>query len=120
MQNNQAVSIKRKEKDVMKLIMSGKFQVNLCDENSTQDFEVLFRGPKDSPYEGVSAPNSRNSPLTFDYARIFKLDTLSSNLLTENLHHSLKSSPFKRPSPAFSLVIPLSTSPSDCSRSRLS
>ena len=38
----------------MKLMMSGKFKVTLADENSTKEFEVLFDGPKDSPYEGVS------------------------------------------------------------------
>jgi len=33
---------KRREKDVMKLIMSGKFQVSLFDEENTTEFEVLF------------------------------------------------------------------------------
>jgi ubiquitin-conjugating enzyme E2 H len=45
---------KRKEKDVMKLIMSNKYQVDLINEDSMQEFEVLFHGPKDSNYEGVS------------------------------------------------------------------
>jgi len=52
--NNTAANYKRREKDVMKLMMSGKFQVNLVNEDSTQEFEVLFDGPVDSPYEGVS------------------------------------------------------------------
>ena len=52
--NNTAANIKRREKDVMKLMMSGKYQVQLLNEDSTQDFEVLFSGPKDSPYEEVS------------------------------------------------------------------
>jgi ubiquitin-conjugating enzyme E2 H len=43
---------KRKEKDVMKLIMSNKYQVDLINENSMHEFEVLFHGPKDSHYEG--------------------------------------------------------------------
>ena len=51
---NTAANNKRREKDVMKLMMSDKFKVTLTDENSTKDFEVLFGGPKDSPYEGVS------------------------------------------------------------------
>lgn len=38
----------------MKLIMSNKYQVDLINENSMQEFEVLFHGPKDSYYEGVS------------------------------------------------------------------
>jgi hypothetical protein len=38
----------------MKLMMSGKYEVNLMNEDSTQEFEVLFSGPKDSPYEEVS------------------------------------------------------------------
>ena len=55
MQANTAASNKRKEKDVMKLMMSGKFKVQLANEDSTSEFEVLFHGPKDSPYEGVSS-----------------------------------------------------------------
>lgn len=39
----------------MKLIMSGKFDVQLVNEESTQEFDVLFEGPADSHYEGVSA-----------------------------------------------------------------
>jgi len=49
--NNTAANIKRREKDVMKLMMSGKYEVQLLNEESTQEFEVLFNGPKDSPYE---------------------------------------------------------------------
>ena len=33
--NNQAANNKRREKDVMKLMMSGKFDVQLVNENST-------------------------------------------------------------------------------------
>ena len=51
---NQAANNKRREKDVMKLMMSGKFKVTLADENSTREFDVLFEGPEDSPYQGVS------------------------------------------------------------------
>ena len=47
-------NIKRREKDVMKLMMSGKFDVQLVNEDSTQEFDVLFEGPADSHYEGVS------------------------------------------------------------------
>jgi len=36
----------------MKLMMCGKFAVNLPNEDNTQEFEVLFDGPKDSFYEG--------------------------------------------------------------------
>jgi ubiquitin-protein ligase len=35
-------------------MMSGKFEVNLLNEDNTSEFEVMFTGPKDSPYEGVS------------------------------------------------------------------
>ena len=35
MQNNQAANNKRREKDVMKLMMNGKFDVQLINENST-------------------------------------------------------------------------------------
>jgi ubiquitin-protein ligase len=51
---NQAASNKRKEKDVMKLMMSGKYDVRLLNEESTSEFEVMFKGPQDSPYQGVS------------------------------------------------------------------
>lgn len=54
MQNNIAANSKRREKDVMKLIMSGKFQVHLTNEDSTNEFEVLFEGPYESLYQGVS------------------------------------------------------------------
>lgn len=47
---NQAASNKRKEKDVMKLIMSGKFEVRLLNEDSTSEFEVMFKGPEESSY----------------------------------------------------------------------
>ena len=51
---NSAANNKRKEKDVMKLMMSGKHQVNVVSENTMTEFEVLFNGPKESLYEGVS------------------------------------------------------------------
>lgn len=54
MQASSAANIKRREKDVMRLLMSGKFQVHLTKEDSTQEFEVLFEGPEDSLYHGVS------------------------------------------------------------------
>ena len=54
MQNNQQGNSKRREKDVMKLMMLGKYQVQLTDEECTSEFEVLFEGPKESLYEGVS------------------------------------------------------------------
>jgi hypothetical protein len=43
---------KRKEKDLMKLMMSN-YEVNLTEENNQNDFYVVFKGPKDSPYEEV-------------------------------------------------------------------
>lgn len=43
----------RREKDVRRLLMS-HFDVELANENDTRDFRVIFFGPKDSPYEGVS------------------------------------------------------------------
>uniref|UniRef100_A0A061QMK9 Ubiquitin-conjugating enzyme E2 H n=1 Tax=Tetraselmis sp. GSL018 TaxID=582737 RepID=A0A061QMK9_9CHLO len=41
---------KRKEMDVMKLMMSD-YKVNLVND-SVSEFHVIFSGPKDSPYEG--------------------------------------------------------------------
>ena len=43
---------KRKEKDLMKLMMSN-YEVTLTEENNQNDFYVVFKGPKDSPYEEV-------------------------------------------------------------------
>ena len=44
---------KRKEKDLMKLMMSN-YEVALLDENNSKEFFVVFYGPKDSSYEGVT------------------------------------------------------------------
>lgn len=46
---NAAVSEKRKEKDVVKLLMSD-YKVTPSLTNPC-DFTVLFKGPKESPYE---------------------------------------------------------------------
>lgn len=47
-----SVSNKRKEKDLMKLMMSN-YEVSLTEENNLNDFNVIFSGPKDTPYEEV-------------------------------------------------------------------
>lgn len=47
---NSAIASKRKEKDVMKLMMSD-YKVTRSQENPN-DFMVEFNGPKDSLYEG--------------------------------------------------------------------
>jgi hypothetical protein len=44
---------KRREKDVMKLLVS-EYDVQLINENTNSEFIVKFAGPKDSAYEGVS------------------------------------------------------------------
>lgn len=41
---------KRMEKDVMKLILSD-YDILIKDENKMNEFSVVFKGPKDSPYE---------------------------------------------------------------------
>jgi ubiquitin-protein ligase len=46
------VANKRKERDLMKLMMSN-YDVQLTDENNRNDLFVIFKGPKDSPYENV-------------------------------------------------------------------
>ncbi len=46
------VNNKRKERDLMKLIMSN-YEVKLAEEGNQNDFYVSFEGPKESPYEGV-------------------------------------------------------------------
>ena len=45
---------KRKEKDVMKLLVS-EYEVQIVNEATNNEFVVKFCGPKDSPYEGVSS-----------------------------------------------------------------
>ncbi len=57
---------KRREKDVMKLLVS-QYEVHLPNESCTSEFIVKFNGPSDSPYEGVSISQAilctfRNSP----------------------------------------------------------
>ena len=44
---------KRRDKDVMKLLVSD-YDVHLPNENNMSEFIVKFVGPQDSPYEGVS------------------------------------------------------------------
>lgn len=44
---------KRRDKDVMKLLVS-EYDVNLVNENNNSEFIVKFFGPQESPYEGVS------------------------------------------------------------------
>lgn len=42
---------KRREMDVMKLLMSD-YKVEMSDDGSMCEFDVEFHGPRDSPYEG--------------------------------------------------------------------
>lgn len=44
---------KRKEKDVMKLLIS-EYDVVLLNENRNNEFVVKMKGPQNSSYEGVS------------------------------------------------------------------
>jgi len=44
---------KRKDKDVMKLLVS-EYDVQSVDEKKQNEFVVRFKGPQNSPYEGVS------------------------------------------------------------------
>lgn len=46
---------KRKERDMMKLMMSN-YEVTTSDEGNRFDFYVIFKGPSDSAYEGVTKP----------------------------------------------------------------
>jgi len=55
-------SNKRKERDLMKLMMSN-YDVHLTDENNRNDLYVIFKGPKDSPYENVK--NTKQKKLNF-------------------------------------------------------
>lgn len=48
---------KRREKDVMKLLVS-EYEVELVNENTNSEFFVKFHGPADSPYQNVSKLNS--------------------------------------------------------------
>ena len=52
----------------MKLFMSGKYEIQLVNDESTQEFDVLFEGPADSHYEGVSSiANDTNGCTTNSY-----------------------------------------------------
>ena len=52
MENN-LISLKRKEKDVSKLLLS-QYDVLITDQEKRNELYVIFDGPKDSPYENVS------------------------------------------------------------------
>ena len=54
-----ATQNKRKEKDLMKLLMSN-YEVQLKDESTRNEFTVTFKGPEESPYEGVFINNKGN------------------------------------------------------------
>ena len=43
----------RRDRDMMKLMM-GNYEVSQIDDKNQYDFHVLFRGPKESAYEGVN------------------------------------------------------------------
>ncbi len=43
---------KRKERDLMKLMISN-YDVTMTEEGNKNDFYVVFKGPKESFYEGV-------------------------------------------------------------------
>lgn len=60
---------KRREKDIMKLLVS-EYEVTIVNENSNSEFVVKFAGPKDSPYEGVSTEPANDS-----WCSIYKIPT---------------------------------------------
>ena len=43
----------RREKDIQKLMLS-KFDVQMPNLNDSGELRIIFKGPKDSPYEKVS------------------------------------------------------------------
>lgn len=51
--------MKRREKDVMKLLVSD-FDVQLTKEERTEHLIVKMKGPQDSSYEGVSHDGNNN------------------------------------------------------------
>lgn len=53
-----AAANKRREKDVMKLLVSD-YDVQTINENTNSEFIVKFSGPKESAYEGVSITYSQ-------------------------------------------------------------
>jgi len=56
---------KRKETDLMKLMMSD-YEVTMADDSVTE-FTVKFRGPKESPYEGGAWRVRVELPPTYPY-----------------------------------------------------
>ena len=57
---------KRKEKDVMKLLVS-EYDVQCVNDVTNNEFIVKFIGPKDSNYEGVSTKHH----ITFKFEEFF-------------------------------------------------
>jgi ubiquitin-protein ligase len=47
------MSSKRRDKDIMKLLISD-YEVTVLDEKNNNDFQVKMHGPNNSPYEGVN------------------------------------------------------------------
>lgn len=62
-------NIKRKEKDISKLLISN-FDVVLKDENKMNELYVILRGPKESPYEEVSKKFKFSSLIIFFISNI--------------------------------------------------
>ena len=52
--------------DVMKLMMSD-YEVEMCDEGKVSDFNVVFRGPKETPYEGGCWKVHVQLPMEYPY-----------------------------------------------------
>jgi ubiquitin-conjugating enzyme E2 H len=48
-----SINNKRKERDLMKLMMSN-YDVTVIEDSKPFDFYVKFNGPKESAYEGVN------------------------------------------------------------------
>ena len=51
--NSTNLANKRKEKDVMKLLVS-EYEVKVVNEATNNELLIKMKGPQNSPYEGVS------------------------------------------------------------------
>ena len=80
---------KRREKDVMKLLVS-QFEVHLPNDSNTSEFIVKFVGPVDSPYEGVSSHLKFNYTSKLNECGFVQLKSLSNVKAELPLHFTLK------------------------------
>jgi hypothetical protein len=64
----------------MKLLVS-QYEVHLPNESNTSEFMVKFKGPEDSPYEGVSKKENSLIYAMLKWLRMWEMSFTSSIIL---------------------------------------